>query len=288
MKDHLQALVRKCDPLQGRNVAREYLQARILEAMQRAGAMASLAFQGGTCLRFLFALPRYSEDLDFALEGEPSKYDLRQYLQVIRGALSAEAYRVDLRVRDRHIVHRALVGFPGLLHELGLSPHASESLAIRIEVDTNPPAGAETAIALVRRHTTLRLHHHGQSSLLAGKLRAVLQRPYTKGRDLYDLIWYLSDREWPPPNLSLLKAALTQSGWDGEEPTPDSWRRTVGLRLEALDWSRAAADVAPFLERREDMELVTKENALGLLARKPTGNARPASSPVERLGKRKV
>ena len=174
MKDHLQALVRKCDPLQGRNVAREYLQARILEAMQRAGAMASLAFQGGTCLRFLFALPRYSEDLDFALEGEPSKYELRRYLQAIRGALSAESYRVELRVRDRHIVHRALVGFPGL--ELGLSPHASEALAIRIEVDTNPPAGAETAIALVRRHTTLRLHHHGQSSLLAGKLHAVLQR----------------------------------------------------------------------------------------------------------------
>ena len=286
MKDHLQALVRKCDPLQGRNVAREYLQARILEAMQRAGAMASLAFQGGTCLRFLFALPRYSEDLDFALEGEPSKYELRRYLQAIRGALSAESYRVELRVRDRHIVHRALVGFPGLLHELGLSPHASEALAIRIEVDTNPPAGAETAIALVRRHTTLRLHHHGQSSLLAGKLHAVLQRPYTKGRDLYDLIWYLSDRDWPPPNLSLLTAALMQSGWDGEELTPDSWRRAVGLRLEALDWSRAAADVAPFLERREDMELVTKENALGLLAQ--AGDASLASSPAEHSGKRKV
>ena len=268
MKDHLQTLVRKCDPLQGRNVAREYLQARILEAMQRAGAMTSLAFQGGTCLRFLFALPRYSEDLDFALEGELSKYELRRYLKTIRGALSTESYRVDLRVRDRHVVHSALVGFPGLLHELGLSPHASEALAIRIEVDTNPPAGAETAISLVRRHTTLRLRHHGRSSLLAGKLHAVLQRPYTKGRDLYDLIWYLSDRDWPPPNLPLLKAALLRSGWDGEELTPDSWRRMVGLRLEALDWSRAAADVAPFLERREDVELVTKENALGLLMRK--------------------
>lgn len=77
-----------------------------------------------------------------------------------------------------------------------------------------------------------------------------------------------------------------QSGWDGEELTPDSWRWTVGLRLEALDWSRAAADVAPFLERREDMELVTKENALGLLAQ--AGDARLASSPAEHSGKRKV
>ena len=268
MKEHLHALVRQCDPLQGRNVAREYLQARILEAMQRAGAMTALAFQGGTCLRFLFALPRYSEDLDFALEGEPSKYDLRRYLRAVRSALSAESYRVDLRIRDRHAVHSAMVVFRGLLHDLGLSPQASETLAIKIEIDTNPPAGAETAVALVRRHATLRLHHHGRSSLLAGKLHAILQRPYTKGRDLYDLIWYLSDRDWPKPNLSLLNAALRQSGWDSEELTEASWRRTVGLRLEALDWAGVAADAVPFLERREDVELLAKGNALGLLRRR--------------------
>jgi predicted nucleotidyltransferase component of viral defense system len=52
----------------GRNLVREYLQARILESLQRAGAMVPLAFHGGTALRFLYAIPRYSEDLDFALE----------------------------------------------------------------------------------------------------------------------------------------------------------------------------------------------------------------------------
>jgi hypothetical protein len=44
----------------GRNLLREYLQARILAELQRAGAMLSLAFQGGTALRFLYGLPRYS------------------------------------------------------------------------------------------------------------------------------------------------------------------------------------------------------------------------------------
>ena len=71
-------------------MVREYLQARILGALQRAGAMTSLAFQGGTCLRFLFALPRYSEDLDFTLEGDPSRYALRRHLQAVRTELSAE------------------------------------------------------------------------------------------------------------------------------------------------------------------------------------------------------
>lgn len=265
MKDHLLTLIREREPLQARNLVREYLQARILGAMQRAGAMATLAFQGGACLRFLFALPRYSEDLDFTLEGEPSQYDLPRYLRALRTELAAERYQVGLRVRQHRAVHSALVGFPGLLYEFGLSRRAAEALAIRIDVDTRPPAGAETAVSLVRRHVTLRLYHHDRPSLLAGKLHAVLQRPYTKGRDLYDLIWYLSDRAWPAPNLPLLNASLRQTGWAGAELTPDSWRQTVARRLDALDWRRAAMDIAPFLERREDVEMVTKDNARSLL-----------------------
>lgn len=113
MKDHLRRLVGGHEPLWGRNVAREYLQARILGALQRTGAMTALAFQGGTCLRFLFGLPRYSEDLDFTREREPTGHGLRDHLRFIRTELSAESYDVDLRVRDRGAVHSALVRFPG-------------------------------------------------------------------------------------------------------------------------------------------------------------------------------
>lgn len=80
MRDHLHRLVRDTDPLHGRNVLREYLQARVLEGLQRAGAFNSLAFRGGTALRFLHGLPRYSEDLDFSLEGDRERYDLRDWL----------------------------------------------------------------------------------------------------------------------------------------------------------------------------------------------------------------
>ena len=267
MKDHLRRLVGGHEPLWGRNVAREYLQARILGALQRAGAMTALAFQGGTCLRFLFGLPRYSEDLDFAREREPTGHGLRDHLRFIRTELSAESYDVDLRVRDRGAVHSALVRFPGILHELGLSPHPAEVLTVKIEIDARPPAGATMEVSLVRRHVTLRLFHHDRASLLAGKLHAVLQRPWTKGRDLHDLIWYLSDPEWPPPNLDLLNASLRQTAWRGPEMTPDTWRPAVAERLEALDWNRATTDVRPFLERLDDAALVTKENALRLLPR---------------------
>ena len=163
------------------------------------------------------------------------------------------------------MVHSAFVRFPGLLFELGVSPHRTEVLAIKIEVDTRPPAGARLETSVVRRHETLQLQHHDRSSLLAGKLHAVLQRAYTKGSDLYDLIWYLSDPQWPAPNLEMLNNALRQSSWDGPELTPDTWSDRVRSRLSTLDWTRAVADVRPFLESAEDVGLLTLGNAVNLL-----------------------
>jgi predicted nucleotidyltransferase component of viral defense system len=73
VKEYLAGLVRPVpNSVEARNLAREYLQALILQSLQREGAMTALAFHGGTALRFLFSLPRFSEDLDFALEGNPT------------------------------------------------------------------------------------------------------------------------------------------------------------------------------------------------------------------------
>jgi len=247
-------------------VAREYLQARILGALQRTGAMIPLAFHGGTALRFLYATRRYSEDLDFALERAPERYDFRAYLRAIQNELQAEGYALALKVNDRKVVHSAFVRFPGLLYELGLSPHRDEVLAVKLEVDTNPPAGAVLATTVVRRHLVLHLQHHDRASLLAGKLHAVLQRPYLKGRDLYDLLWYLSDPDWPAPNLTLLNNALRQSGWRAALLTDRTWRAAVRQRLQAVAWDQVLADVHPFLEPGAEAALLTPETLLGLLA----------------------
>jgi len=228
--------------------------------------MIPLAFHGGTALRFLYASPRYSEDLDFALEQARPQYDLRAYLRAIQAEFAAEGYAVDLKVSDQKTVHNlkaagsAFVRFRGLLHELGLSPHRDQVLAVKIEVDTNPPAGAGLATTVIRRHVVLQLQHHDRASLLAGKLHAVLERPYLKGRDVYDLLWYLSDPGWPAPNLVLLNNALQQTGWTGEPLTADTWRVAVRQRLQGLAWDQVVDDVRPFLEPSADLGLLTREN----------------------------
>jgi hypothetical protein len=261
MKEYLSDLVRAAPTqVHGRNVAREYLQARILGVLQRAGAMVPLAFHGGTALRFLFASARYSEDLDLAIERAPSQYDFHAYLRAIRAEFAAEGYAVEIKANDRKVVHSAFVRFAGLLYELGLSPHRSETLAVKIEVDTNPPSGAVLATTVVRRHVMLHLQHHDQASLLAGKLHAILQRPFFKGRDLYDLLWYLSDPTWPEPNLTLLNHALAQTGWPAAPLTEQDWRGAVWARLQAAAWEQAVTDVRPFLEPGADPAMLTPEN----------------------------
>lgn len=268
MKEELLERARTAtSPTLAPHLMREYLQARILLALQEAGAMIPLAFQGGTALRFLFDLPRFSEDLDFTLERPGrSPFDLDALAERVAAQLRREGYEVVPRRRTGRAVESLMISLPGLLHEAGLSPHPSQRLGIRIEVDTDPPAGAGLATTIVRRHALLHLQHHDRPSLLAGKLHAILQRRWTKGRDLFDLFWSLSDPRWPEPNLELLNNALEQTGWEGPPLDAASWRGVIRDRVASLDWSAAARDVEPFLEPGPAVALFGRENLLELIA----------------------
>jgi len=266
MKEYLRQIMEQAgSDLDQRRLVREYLQARVLLSLQDRGMFLRWAFLGGTALRFLYAIPRFSEDLDFSLIRCGEDAGFKMALVGVKHALEREGYRVEIKARELKMVASAMVRFPGLPYELGLSVRASQTLSIKVEVDTNPPPGAGIVTSLVRRHVTLNLCHHDQASLLAGKLHAILSRPWTKGRDLYDLAWYLADRTWPAPNLDLLNAALAQTRWKGPAMTPTNWRRELRHKLAQLDWEKARGDVRPFLEQPRDLELVSIETLAKLL-----------------------
>lgn len=268
MKAYLEKLCATAEtPLIAQHLVREYLQARILQSLQRAGAMQSLAFHEGTALRFLYDIPRYSEDIDFALERAPEAYDFRGYLSQIKRDFLAEAYTIDLKVNDKRVVHKAFVRFRGLLYELGLSGHKSEVLAVKLEIDSNPPQGAVLATTSLKRHVALNLQHHDRASLFAGKLHAVLQRSYPKGRDIFDLWWYLSQPEWPEPNMAHLNQALAQSDWKGSALNHDNWREFTRQRVEQLDWQEDVShDIQAFIITSDWEEQLTKNTLLRLLS----------------------
>jgi hypothetical protein len=268
MKEFIKQMISEtADSFQAKNSVREYLQARILQFLQERGVFRGWVFHGGTALRFLYRLPRYSEDLDFSLIRPDKSVDFSDIVAKIGPWFEAEAYNVDLRIKADKMVKSVFIGFPGLLHELQLSGRQAESLSLKIELDSNPPIGGKTDTTVFRRYVILNLLHYDRASLLSGKLHALLARPYVKGRDLYDIFWYLSDPSWPKPNIDFLKNALIQTSWDGPKINQKNWSWILAEKLNVIDWDRAVEDVRPFMERTSGIEMMTKENVLKLLHR---------------------
>ena len=268
MKDHLLSLAAgQPEPRARLNLVREYLQAHILRSLQEAGGFASLAFQGGTALRFLYSLRRFSEDLDFSLERPGHDRGLPWLLKLVKRDLEMSGHDAEVTLRTARTVQSAEVKFPGFLREAGLASERGAKLMIRIEVDTRPPAGAMLETRLVTRHFPITLRVHDLRSCMAGKVHALLARRYAKGRDLFDLSWYLTRPDRPTPNLDLLRNALAQTGWKGPAPGEKTWRGMLLERMNALDWAAVVRDVEPFLEDPRDRALLDREMLLGELAR---------------------
>ena len=264
MKEQALALARGTrDPGQALNRLREYLQALVLRSLHESEAFRSLAFIGGTALRFLHSLPRYSGDLDFSLV-DAGEYAGADWLAKVKRDLILAGFEAEVTWNDRKAMHAGWVRLAGLLHEAGLSGLTAQKLAIKVEIDTRPPAGARCERRIVTRHVTFLLQYYDLPSLLAGKLHAVLTRRYAKGRDWYDLLWYLSQQPPVEPNVELLQCALDQTQGAGRCDAR-SWRDLARARLAVLDCAVIAADVQPFLERPGDAALMTREHLEGLL-----------------------
>jgi len=264
MKDRVLQLVGEVEQGQKRNVLREYLQAHALYSLQSVRAFERIAFVGGTALRFLYGLPRYSEDLDFSL-ADAEGYSFVHLLDRVEADLINAGFDVTVHLHEGEPVHSAFVRLSGLLYEACLSPHRTEKLSVKIEIDTRPPAGAMMETTLINRHFLVALLHYDIPSLMAGKLHALLSRPYTKGRDIYDLLWYLSRADAIVPNETLLRNALAQTGWSGPRVTAKNWRAVIADKMATLDFAQVAEDVGPFLERSEDRALLTREIVLSAL-----------------------
>ena len=262
------ALVSNRPPaVDGVNLMREYLQATVLASMQSAKAFRPLAFHGGTCLRFVYWIARFSEDLDFALERPEGGFAFAHMVARVERDLTAQGYVVRASVNDKSVVNKAFIGFVGAEYEAGISPHADKVFRVKIEVDTRPPAGAVLEVGGLRSFEYgLRVQHHDLPSLFAGKLAAVMTRRYTKGRDLYDLWWYLQDPRRPEPNIEMLRNALRQTSGAANTFEVGEWPVAVLSRLADVDWPAARADVNRFLERPDEADLLTYETFRGLLA----------------------
>lgn len=236
------------------NAVKEILQEIALCALARTDFFKIAAFMGGTCLRILHKLPRFSEDLDFSLISPDSQFRWSPLLE--RLSLEFETYNLHLETKDRSeansTVKKAFLKEDSFGKILQLSYQRNTSniqkIVIKLEIDTNPPAFAECESLLVRFPFPFSVRAHDLPSLCAGKCLAVLCREYNKGRDWFDFLWYVARQVIP--NYKLLSAGLNQNGpWKNQRPvvTSEFLRQALHDKIDTVDWDASSQEVRPFL-----------------------------------------
>lgn len=236
-------------------VAREMLQVIILKILRDKGHFKNLAFVGGTALRLIYRINRYSEDLDFSLV-EKNGYDFKTIVNDLEKGLALFNFDVDIKFKE-NVVNAAQIKFSLLLHELGLRVHHQAKLMIKFEVDTNPPAGADVELVKLVDFLEYDLKVFAKPSLMAGKLHAVLQRRYDKGRDYYDLYWYLLGKI--EPNLDLLNNSLEQTTGEKSNLNSGTWKNELLAKIKKVNFKKIQNDVEPFLMFKSELDNLSLE-----------------------------
>ena len=244
------------------HLVREALQIIILKILYDIGMFKTMAFVGGTALRVLFDLRRFSEALDFSITQDKG-YDFHKLSGDLQYKLKKYGLDIDVKENDEKIVQGIILRFKDILPSLGLSPLKSQKLSIRLEVDTNPPAGWKTDISLVNKIYTFTVVHYDIPSLYASKLAACFFRKYVKGRDFYDLVWYLGKKT--APNLELLNNAIWQVDPKAATVTDENFKEFLKAKLAKIDFAGVRRDVARFLVDKEEVKLLDKDLILQLI-----------------------
>jgi len=156
----------------------------------------SLALIGGTGLRLLYDLDRFSEDLDFDNCGLPATRPLALFNE-LTATLARRGYTVHFTPKQKEQERGGKLVFSGILFDLGLSPHRDETLFIKLEYTSPSPAPKTETRLLSRFGFTAQIVTESLPALCARKIFALLNRRRLQPRDLYDLVWFFSRRITP-------------------------------------------------------------------------------------------
>lgn len=257
------------DAAEQENMLKETMQHYILASLSKHGLFQEAIFHGGTCLRIVNEMPRFSEDLDFLLKKPDSQFRWQKYVSQAKRDCEGEGIQFESVDRDScdRAVRKAFLKTDSvgslLTFHLPFGRNRTRKIRVKLEIDTNPPAGSsvETAYLLFPRPVPLTIQT--KESGFALKLHALLCRSYVKGRDWYDFLWYVGRKV--RPDLLLLANALEQQGpWAGQRPdtTCDWLNERLLEKIDQVDWNLAREDVQRFLPHMEQDALRSWERPM--------------------------
>ena len=261
------------------NALREILQEVALLGLWRIKFFEHAAFYGGTALRILFGLDRYSEDLDFSLLKPSKDFSLGTFGESLKREVESYGFEVDIDHKAgvsqidstflKANTHRELLVI-GAGKSVVREVHPRQNLKIKIEVDTDPPEGFETESRYVLQPIPFAVRTFTLPDLFAGKLHAVLCRRWksrVKGRDWYDMVWYVSHH--PEVRLSHLEARMRQTGdWGGEgNLSAEKVIELLHARIDIAEVDQIRQEVAPYLKDQRSLDAWSRDFFRSIAAR---------------------
>ncbi len=256
---------------------REILQEIVLLGLHRAGFFDHALFYGGTALRILYGLDRFSEDLDFSLIEPNAKFDLSAYEDAVVEALHSFGFDVKIELKNTEGTIKSAF-LKGNTSQHLINIEAPEDIVkrfgqgrlvkIKFEVDTQPPLDFESEKKTLLVPSPFTINTMTLPSLFAGKMHAILCRNWSsrpKGRDWYDLVWYVSHGY--KLDIKHLTARLQQScDWQEKQgltlPKNIDKEYILGLlkkRIEDLDVIAAKRDVEIFIADSRVLDIWSRE-----------------------------
>jgi predicted nucleotidyltransferase component of viral defense system len=238
---------------------REIMQEVALAGLQRAAFFEKAAFYGGTALRIFYGLNRFSEDLDFSLLEVIPDFSLEPYFKGMIAEFEAIGLHVSINEKSKKLesnIESAFLKSETIWKELvleGVIPQAGldapPRIKIKLEVDREPPLGFATEEKLLLRPFSFYVKCFRLPDLFAGKMHALLFRNWkqrVKGRDWYDLEWYIK-KGVPLHVKHFLIRARDSRNWSESAISKEQIQALLRQKIETVSFDRIKEDIIRFI-----------------------------------------
>ncbi len=240
-----------------RSALKEALQDYVLNFIYNDADYKTLIFTGGTCLRKVYGLPRLSEDLDFDfIDG----FEIKNFAAGIKAYFIKGLQYKDLAVKVSGAGQSVFLKFP-IFKDLGLVKNPSDSpfLFVRCDFSRETIGVFKTEVnSISTTEFSFFSLSYDLPTLFSNKIMAFLKRDFFKGkkqalpfkgRDLFDLVWFLekSKKSDLKPNWErLIKGLTVKSKQEVVERILD--------KTERIEKKDVYTDLSPFIENGQVLD----------------------------------
>lgn len=250
---------------------REIMQEITLAGLSRTNFFEKAAFYGGTALRIFYGLDRYSEDLDFSLLQPDPNFSIEPYFKAIMDEFKSLGLNVSIKEKKKtkeSAIDSAFLKAETIWQEIVLEDvikqtgvRSNRILKIKIEVDRRPPLNFNTEEKLLLRPFSFYVKCFSGPSLFAGKVHALLFRKWkdrVKGRDWYDLEWYIKKGISLDLNHFLARAKDTND-WQDNDISPEQIIELLHMKIEEVSFKGIKEDVVRFIKNDDILSIWSTE-----------------------------